>query len=87
MVEVAAPWSKRLMIDMGYSGPIINVTDGFRGWLEDGYPVLNSHGLMVLVPGTFQVPAKDAMEMEKKVTPVVEPAITGTAGKLGVKDW
>ncbi len=78
---------KKMMIDMGYSGPIYNITDGFRGWLEDGYPVLNSHGLMVLVPGTFQIPAKNAPEMEKKVTPVVEPAIMGTAAKLGVKDW
>lgn len=78
---------KKAMIDMGYTGKILNVTDGFRGWIESGYPVINQHGLVVLVPGTFQIPEKDSMEKEKAVAPVVAPAIMGTAEKLGLKDW
>jgi len=46
----------RHMRMMGYTGPIYNLTDGFRGWLEDGYPVINRHGEFKLVPGTFQKP-------------------------------
>jgi len=46
----------RHMRMMGYTGPIYNLTDGFRGWLEDGYPVINRHGQFKLVPGTFQKP-------------------------------
>lgn len=45
---------KKHMIDMGYTGEIYNLTDGFRGWLELGYPVINRHGQFALVPGTFQ---------------------------------
>lgn len=46
----------RHMRMMGYTGPIFNLTDGFRGWLENGYPVVNRHGQFNLVPGTFQKP-------------------------------
>ncbi|MEJ2658063.1 MAG: rhodanese-like domain-containing protein [Desulfobacterales bacterium] len=46
----------RHMRMMGYTGPIYNLTDGFRGWLEEGYPVVNRHGQFQLVPGTFQKP-------------------------------
>jgi rhodanese-related sulfurtransferase len=46
----------RHMRMMGYTGPIYNLTDGFRGWLENGYPVINRHGQFNLVPGTFQKP-------------------------------
>jgi rhodanese-related sulfurtransferase len=73
---------KKAMIDMGYTGKILNVTDGFRGWIESGYPVINQHGLWVLVPGTFQLPEKDAMEREKAVAPMVAPAIVGMEEKL-----
>lgn len=76
---------KKAMIDMGYTGKILNVTDGFRGWIESGYPVVNQHGLFILVPGTFQILEKDAMEKEKAVTPVVSPAIMGTEEKLAPK--
>lgn len=47
---------KRHMIDMGYTGEIYNLTDGFRGWIELGYPIINRHGQFTLVPGTFQKP-------------------------------
>ncbi|MBW2603192.1 MAG: rhodanese-like domain-containing protein [Deltaproteobacteria bacterium] len=46
----------RHMRMMGYTGPIYNLTDGFRGWLEEGYPIINRHGQFKLVPGTFQKP-------------------------------
>ncbi len=46
----------RHMRMMGYTGEIYNLTDGFRGWLELGYPVVNRHGQFKLVPGTFQKP-------------------------------
>ena len=46
----------RRMRIMGYTGDIYNLTDGFRGWLENGYPVVNRHGQFTLVPGTFQKP-------------------------------
>lgn len=46
----------RHMRMMGYAGEIYNLTDGFRGWLENGYPVINRHGQFTLVPGTFQKP-------------------------------
>ncbi len=46
----------RHMRMMGYTGEIYNLTDGFRGWLELGYPVINRHGQFTLVPGTFQKP-------------------------------
>lgn len=45
---------KRMMIDMGYTGPIYNLTDGFRGWCELGYPVINRHGQFTHIKGTFQ---------------------------------
>lgn len=45
---------KRMMLQMGYSGKIVNITDGFRGWMENGYPVENVHGLFNFVKGTFQ---------------------------------
>jgi len=78
---------KKVMLEMGYSGKIINVTDGFRGWIEEGYPVMNQHGLFTLVPGTFQIPEKDAMVKIKEVTPVVAPAVTEEAKKLNIKNW
>jgi rhodanese-related sulfurtransferase len=77
----------KAMIDMGYSGKIINITDGFRGWIENGFPVYNQHGLFTLVPGSFQVPEKDAPAMEKQVTPVVAPMVMDEAKKLNIKDW
>lgn len=46
----------RHMRIMGYTGDIFNLTDGFRGWVELGYPVINRHGQFKLVPGTFQKP-------------------------------
>ena len=45
---------KRAMIDMGYTGKIYNLTDGFRGWCELGYPVFNRHGQFTHIKGTFQ---------------------------------
>jgi len=74
------------MIDMGYSGKIINITDGFRGWVHDGYPIANIHGLVTVVPGTFAIPEKDAAEKEKAVVPVVEPAVMDEVKKLGVTE-
>ncbi|MFH1991104.1 MAG: rhodanese-like domain-containing protein [Pseudomonadota bacterium] len=44
----------RHMRIMGYTGDIFNLTDGFRGWIELGYPVINRHGQFTMVPGTFQ---------------------------------
>jgi rhodanese-related sulfurtransferase len=49
-------FTKQHMIDMGYTGPIINLTDGFRGWMEAGFPVQNFHGRFTHVKGTFQSP-------------------------------
>jgi rhodanese-related sulfurtransferase len=46
----------RHMRIMGYTGDIFNLTDGFRGWIELGYPVINRHGQFTFVPGTFQKP-------------------------------
>lgn len=46
----------RHMRIMGYTGDIFNLTDGFRGWIEQGYPVTNRHGQFTFVPGTFQKP-------------------------------
>jgi len=46
----------RRMRIMGYTGDIFNLTDGFRGWLELGYPIINRHGQLKLVPGTYQKP-------------------------------
>ena len=77
---------KKIMLDMGYSGKITNITDGFRGWIEDGFPIVNMHGLLTLVPGTFQIPEKDAMQKEKEVTPVVEPAVIEEGKKLGIQE-
>ena len=76
----------KIMIDMGYSGKIINITDGFRGWVHDGYPIVNIHGLVTVVPGTFAIPEKDAAEKEKAVVPVVEPAVMDEVKKLGVTE-
>lgn len=84
---VRGAFVKKAMIDMGYSGKIINVTDGFRGWIENGLPVVNQHGLFTLVPGTFQIPEKDAAAKEKEVTPVVAPMVMEEAKKLNIKDW
>lgn len=46
----------RHMRIMGYTGDIFNLTDGFRGWLEQGYPIINRGGQFKMVPGTFQKP-------------------------------
>jgi rhodanese-related sulfurtransferase len=78
---------KKVMLEMGYSGKILNVTDGFRGWIEQGFPVMNQHGLFTIVPGSFQVPEKDAFKMTKDVTPVVSPMVMEAAKKLNIKDW
>jgi len=78
---------RKVMLEMGYSGTILNITDGFRGWLEQGFPVMNMHGLFTLVPGTFQVPDKDAAKLLKEVTPVTVPAVMEEAKKLKIKDW
>jgi len=63
----------RHMRMMGYTGEIYNLTDGFRGWLEDGYPVINRHGQFTLVPGTFQKPdpyySKDKYPKTLKFSP------------------
>lgn len=77
---------KKIMIDMGYSGKITVITDGFRGWIEGGYPIVSMHGMFTLVPGTFQIPEKDAMQKAKEVTPVVEPAVMEEGKKLGVPE-
>jgi len=55
----------RHMRMMGYSGEIYNLTDGFRGWIENGYPVINRHGQFKLVPGTFQKPDPFAKKGQK----------------------
>jgi len=47
---------KQRMIEMGYTGPILNITEGFRGWMEQGFPVRNFHGEFIHVKGTFQKP-------------------------------
>jgi len=60
----------RRMRIMGYTGDIFNLTDGFRGWLENGYPVINRHGQFTMVPGTFQKP--DPYFMKEKY-PKEEP--------------
>lgn len=78
---------KKFMLDMGYSGKILNITDGFRGWLEDGYPVVNDHGMFTLIPGTFQIPEKDSMAKAKDVTPIVAPVVMELAPKLGITNW
>jgi rhodanese-related sulfurtransferase len=78
---------KKHMQDMGYSGKIENITDGFRGWIEEGYPVINRHGLFTLVPGTFQMAEKDSFAEVKRITPTVSYQIVDLAGKLGIKDW
>ncbi|MBW2604459.1 MAG: hypothetical protein JRE28_09125 [Deltaproteobacteria bacterium] len=44
------------MKEMGYTGKLLNITDGFRGWIELGYPVKNNHGMWTFVKGTFQKP-------------------------------
>jgi len=44
------------MKDIGYTGKLLNITDGFRGWLEEGYPAQNNHGQWTFVKGTFQKP-------------------------------
>jgi len=63
----------RHMRMMGYTGSIYNLTDGFRGWLELGYPVINRHGQFTLVPGTFQKPdpmiPKDKYPKEETYSP------------------
>jgi rhodanese-related sulfurtransferase len=78
---------KKVMLEMGYSGKIENITDGFRGWIEQGFPVMNQHGMFTLVPGTFQIPEKDAFKMTKDVVPVVAPMVMEEAKKLKIKDW
>jgi len=57
----------RHMRMMGYSGEIYNLTDGFRGWVEDGYPVINRHGQFTMVPGTFQKPDPYVKKGTKKL--------------------
>jgi len=47
---------KMHMIEMGYTGPILNITEGFRGWIEQGFPMQNFHGQFTHVKGTFQQP-------------------------------
>lgn len=44
------------MTKMGYTGKLLNITDGFRGWMELGYPCKNNHGMWTHVNGTFQKP-------------------------------
>ncbi len=78
---------KKVMLEMGYSGTILNITDGFRGWIENGYPVMNMHGMFCLVPGSFQIPEKDAYKFTKDAVPVTVPMIMDAAKKLNVKDW
>jgi hypothetical protein len=78
---------KKFMLDMGYSGKIINITDGFRGWMENGFPVVNDHGLFVLLPGTFQILDKDAPGKAKEVGTDSSTASMGLAQKWGLKDW
>lgn len=78
---------KKAMIDMGYSGKILNITDGFRGWIENGFPVVNDHGLFTVVPGTFQIPEKDAGPRLEQVAPATSASTMELGKKLGVKDW
>ncbi len=52
--SVRGAMAKKIMLEMGYSGKITVITDGFRGWMENGYPVENMHGLFTFVKGTFQ---------------------------------
>ncbi|MEM5786686.1 MAG: rhodanese-like domain-containing protein [Syntrophobacteraceae bacterium] len=78
---------KKAMLQMGYTGKIYNITDGFRGYIENGYPVVNDHGMFTLIPGTFQIAEKDATAKSKEVVPIVAPTIVGLAPALGVKDY
>lgn len=78
---------KMAMLQMGYTGKIYNITDGFRGWIENGYPVLNDHGMFTLVPGAFQIAEKDASAKLKEVGATTSQAVMGLAPALGVKDW
>lgn len=41
---------------MGYEGKLLNITDGFRGWMENGFPCKNNHGMWTHINGTFQKP-------------------------------
>ncbi len=77
---------KKYMMEMGYKN-VINITDGFRGYVENGFPVVNSHGLVMLVPGTFQIPEKDSMEKTKAIGMDTSTASLGLAQKFGLKDW
>lgn len=43
------------MKTIGYKNPL-NITDGFRGWIENGFPVQNNHGMFTFIKGTFQKP-------------------------------
>ncbi len=78
---------KKIMLDLGYSGKITNITDGFRGWAENGFPVVNNHGLFMLLPGTFQVPEKDSFVKVKSIGNDSSTASMGLAQKWGLKDW
>jgi rhodanese-related sulfurtransferase len=78
---------KKTMLDLGYSGKILNITDGFRGWIENGFPVVNDHGLFMLLPGTFQLPEKDAFVKVKEIGNDSSISSMGLAQKWGLKDW
>jgi rhodanese-related sulfurtransferase len=78
---------KKIMLDLGYSGKITNITDGFRGWVENGFPVVNDHGLFMLLPGTFQIPEKDSFEKVKAIGSDSSVTSMGLAQKWGLKDW
>jgi rhodanese-related sulfurtransferase len=77
----------KAMLDMGYPGKILNITDGFRGWEENGFPIFNDHGLFTMVPGTFQIPEKDSLARVGQVAPATSASTMELAKKLGIKDW
>lgn len=41
------------LYEMGYAN-VVDIIDGFRGWLNSGYPVYNLHGEFFITPGGFE---------------------------------
>ncbi len=46
-------FSTQRLIEMGYPNTF-NIYDGFKGWVEDGYPVYNRHGEFLLDKDGFE---------------------------------
>ena len=41
------------LLEMGYANTS-HIADGFKGWVDAGYPVYNMHGEFLLSPGGFE---------------------------------